>query len=99
MPIFVAILSLLLPWVLVKRSTYIYHYFPILPFVILCTAFSLDYLRKNVKWGKKSVYGYFTVAVILFILFFPVLTGIKFNSQETFNIYYKMTRWFASWKF
>ena len=33
-----------LPWTLVPRGTYIYHYFPSLPFIILCTAYVLEQL-------------------------------------------------------
>lgn len=32
----------LLPWVLVPRGTYIYHYFPCVPFLILATVLCLD---------------------------------------------------------
>jgi len=32
------------PWTLVPRGTYIYHYFPSVPFIILCTALCLDLL-------------------------------------------------------
>lgn len=31
-----------LPWLLVPRSTFIYHYFPSLPFVILCIAYVFE---------------------------------------------------------
>ncbi len=33
-----------LPWTLVPRGTYIYHYFPSVPFIILCTALVMEYL-------------------------------------------------------
>ena len=33
-----------MPWVLVPRGTYIYHYFPSVPFIILCTAYVLEQL-------------------------------------------------------
>ena len=32
------------PWTLVPRGTYIYHYFPSIPFIILCIALALDSL-------------------------------------------------------
>jgi len=34
-----------LPWALVPRGTYIYHYFPAVPFVILCLALVLERLE------------------------------------------------------
>ena len=33
-----------LPWIGVPRGTYIYHYFPSVPFIILCTAYVLEQL-------------------------------------------------------
>lgn len=32
------------PWTLVPRGTYIYHYFPSVPFIILCVTLCLDWL-------------------------------------------------------
>ncbi len=34
-----------LPWMLVPRGTYIYHYFPSVPFIILCTGLIFEYLE------------------------------------------------------
>ena len=43
-----------LPWILVPRGTYIYHYFPSVPFVVLCTALVFEYgenfyLKKHMR--------------------------------------------------
>ena len=42
----------LLPWILVPRGTYIYHYFPCVPFLIVAIALSLDLLAD--AGGKKA---------------------------------------------
>ena len=38
-----------IPWTLVPRGTYIYHYFTCVPFIILCSAFVLDMLFDRVQ--------------------------------------------------
>lgn len=40
----VCYLSQYLPWILVPRGTYIYHYFPSVPFVILCITYVFERL-------------------------------------------------------
>ena len=45
----VSFLSQYLPWVLVPRSTFIYHYFASVPFIILATAPGLRYLERRTE--------------------------------------------------
>lgn len=94
-PVFVAIASLYLPWILISRCTFIYHYFPVLPFVILCSAYVLNYIKNNVKHGKYYICAYFAVTVILFAVFYPVLTGLPVDNSYISDF----TRWFPSWSF
>lgn len=91
-PVFIAIVSLLVPWILVSRGTYIYHYFPILPFVMLCTAYTLSYFWKKSKKWRIGVIAYFAVTAALFILFYPVLSGIKVPSD-----YLNSLTWLPTW--
>lgn len=82
-----------LPWALVKRTTFIYHYFPSVPFVVLIIGYSINVLyRKNHK-TKYAAYAYTLCAILLFILFYPVLTGTKTNPAlvEAF------LRWLPGW--
>ncbi|MBR1835702.1 MAG: hypothetical protein IJ783_00280, partial [Kiritimatiellae bacterium] len=44
----------LLPWILVPRGTYIYHYFPCVPFLVLAILLSLDTLADR---GAKTAGG------------------------------------------
>lgn len=64
-----------LPWVLVPRCTFAYHYFPSVPFVtmivIYCMVKLVEYDRKWLKW----CFVYLAVAFVLFLLFYPVLSG------------------------
>ena len=67
----------LAPWVLVTRCTFAYHYFPSVPFIVLMIVYSMCKLeeRENTRW-RRWIYVYVGAAFVLFLLFYPVLTGI-----------------------
>jgi len=81
----------ILPWIFVYRLTFIYHYFPSVPFVILIIVFCL----KNYVWTKypKIVLIYGSVVYGLFMLFYPVLSGLPV-SVEFANTF---LRWLPAW--
>lgn len=86
-------LSQYLPWVFIGRVVFIYHYFPSVPFVVLMIGYCM---KKIVDWKPKlkaAMFVYTGLAVILFIMFYPVLTGIPVN-VEYVKTYLK---WFDSW--
>jgi hypothetical protein len=63
------------PWMLVPRCTFAYHYFPSVPFVAMMIVYIMVLLvRKSPKW-LKWVYVYCAAAFVLFLLFYPVLSG------------------------
>lgn len=83
-----------IPWVLVPRCTFIYHYFASVPFIILISVRALmqkeqlDGRYKCVKWIWLGA------AVALFALFYPVITGVVCSRG-----YIKMLEWLPSWTF
>lgn len=84
--------SQLLPWVLISRTTYIYHYFPSVIFV----AMMVTYLFKNLinKKDKRFTYLYMAVFMLLFIMFYPVLSGMPVSSSYVYNF----LKWINSWQ-
>ena len=100
--------SVYLPWVLVPRLTFIYHYFTAVPFLIvaLCGVFSLLYQRGpftrrvafpgGVECSAASLLlGAFTVGcLLLFALYFPVLSG-----SPTTREYANALELFDTWYF
>nr|MCR5691638.1 glycosyltransferase family 39 protein [Eubacterium sp.] len=63
------------PWMLVPRCTFAYHYFPSVPFVCMMIVYIMVRLReKNEKWFKWILI-YLAIAFLLFVLFYPVLSG------------------------
>ena len=94
MPVIVTgFLSAYLPWVLIARLTFIYHYFASVPFIILATAQGLRLLeRKN----KKLAYGLTAVlciaALVLFVAFYPLASGM-----EVPRAWCDAVSWFDNW--
>jgi dolichyl-phosphate-mannose--protein O-mannosyl transferase len=69
-------LSQLVPWLLVSRIVFIYHYFPSTLFLILAIAHVMNtVLERGYGRYKAAVYGFTTSAGALFAMFYPALTG------------------------
>ncbi len=76
--IFLAFLAQYLPWALVPRGTYIYHYFPAVPFIILATSYLLDVLEDRFGSRIRYVsYALMALAGVLFVGFYPYVSGMR----------------------
>jgi dolichyl-phosphate-mannose--protein O-mannosyl transferase len=64
-----------LPWVLVPRSMYIYHYFASVPFIILATTVVFDLIPWP-KAKKRAMIVYVALAAGFFALFYPYASGL-----------------------
>jgi len=75
--VFISFLAQYLPWVLVPRGTYIYHYFASVPFLILMISlcFTSDHpvLRKLFRMIGIL---FLAAALILFVILLPYTTGM-----------------------
>jgi dolichyl-phosphate-mannose--protein O-mannosyl transferase len=71
----VAYLAQYLPWFFIGRLTFIYHYYPATLFMVLAIAYTLDSLVRAREWGRTVAYGYLAVAVLVFAVFYPVISG------------------------
>lgn len=91
----ISYLAQYLPWCLVPRLTFIYHYFPSVPFVVLMIVYAAQKLQKHVspRTWKICLSIYALLAIGLFIMFYPVLSG------QTVSISYVDTflRWMDGW--
>ena len=93
----VGYLSQLIPWLFVTRITFIYHYFDSTVFLVLALTYMLSTIweRKQGRY-KLAVFGFTGSAVALFIMFFPVLTGILVS--RAYELHF--LRWIPeSWPF
>lgn len=90
----IAALSQLLPWVFIRRELYIYHYFATVPFLILLLVFWLKYLERDFKYGRQFGIVFVVACVIMFVLFYPVITGVPADAD-----YVNALRWLPRWPF
>ncbi len=95
--IFIGYLSQLLPWLLIGRITFAYHYFPSILFLVMALAWVFnDLARREVQTNwRPAVYGVTGGAVALYALFYPVLVGISIPLWYSSHL----LRWFPSWPF
>lgn len=68
-------LAQLIPWIFVERTTFIYHYFPCVPFLVLMMAHSVLRIYRNHNNIKKYYIAFTVVVVLLFIMFYPAISG------------------------
>ncbi len=91
----VGYLAQYLPWFFVSRITFLYHYFPSVIFVVLMLVYSLLQLRRRLTRRSFlllcALYG--SAAMLLFFLFYPVLSGQPVDA----GFVAKWLRWFDSW--
>jgi 4-amino-4-deoxy-L-arabinose transferase-like glycosyltransferase len=89
--ILIGYLSQLAPWMLVTRLTFEYHYFPCVVFLVLAICHVFDYIRRTrVPW-RRYVYGFTAACLVLFIAYYPVLSGLRVPESYT-----KLLRWIPS---
>lgn len=91
--------------------TFIYHYFASVPFVILCVVALIKYVREkhiskiDVNAGIKekilyyssngAIYAYLLLALVLFIMFYPIIAGVPFD----INYIRTFLKWLPGWFF
>ncbi len=88
-------LSAYLPWVLVARLTFIYHYFASVPFIILATAQAARYMeRSRPRLTNALMVILVVIALVLFIGFYPLASGM-----EVPRAWCDMMNWFDNWMY
>ena len=106
----IGFLSQYLPWVLIPRVTFLYHYFVCVPFLLLMICYVAYYLlcrAHNTDTGanadaaniavysvSKKIWIYAGICVVLFALFYPVLSGMPVP-----DMILKSLKWLPSWTF
>lgn len=93
--IIIPYLTQLLPWVFVTRVVFIYHYFACVPFLVLAIVYVMYVLKERYNVTNKVFYGYCGVVLLLFIMFYPVISGMPV-SKDYITTFLK---WFEGWVF
>ncbi len=75
--VLIGMLAQFLPWLLVPRGTYIYHYFASVPFLMLCTVLAFhDLYRRWPKAARIALIVYTALCLAGFILCYPYASGM-----------------------
>lgn len=90
----IAFCSQFLPWVFISRSTFLYHYFPSLPFAILALCLLLQRLSAGNRKLRLLPVLLVTLALGLFLWFYPVLCDRPVTVE-----YAQSLEWFENWDF
>jgi len=94
--IVIGFLSQFIPWIIIGRTTFAYHYFPSLIFLILALAYVFNLLLDaQAKHGRQAVCAVAGASAALYVLFYPVLIGLSIPVWYSSNL----LRWFPSWPF
>lgn len=85
----VVMLSLWLPYIFIGRVMFLYHYFPVLPFLFLGTVLSLKELTEEYH-SKLIIPVYLFLGLLFFILYFPVISGqpVTYKYADWLKIFY-----------
>ena len=65
----------LIPWMLVTRCTFLYHYFPSSMFCLAALALVLARMRYR-DWARWLCAGLCAAAAVLFAVYYPALSGL-----------------------
>lgn len=82
-----------LPYIFVSRTTYLYHFYSNVPLLCLATGYFLSKYWHN-KWIKVGTIIYFSIVVIMFYIFYPIISG---TPQPT--SFFDNLKWFESWSY
>ena len=87
------ILSSYLPYILIGRLMFMYHYFITLPFIMLGIVSFIKWISEINK-TNKIYYLYLLIIIIVFIIYYPVVSGLPIS-----NDYKEAIRLYKSWHF
>jgi dolichyl-phosphate-mannose--protein O-mannosyl transferase len=75
------ILANYLPWVLVPRCTFIYHFFATVPFILMATVYALQKLEQRYRDANFLKWVWVAFALLFFIVLYPGLSGLPVSPE------------------
>jgi dolichyl-phosphate-mannose-protein mannosyltransferase len=81
------------PYMLISRITFIYHFYLNVPFLCLATAYFISKYWSS-RWVKLAAIAYFAATAALFALFYPVISG-----TPAANSWIDSLQWLNGWVF
>ena len=93
--ILIGYLAQLLPWVLVSRVVFEYHYFPSVVFLTLALGYVFRAMELRCPRGRRQVLAFTAVSLLLFLVFYPALSGLEIPTWYGRSF----LRWFPTWPY
>ena len=93
--ILIGYLAQLLPWVLVTRLTFAYHYFPCCVFLVLAIGYVFRLMEDGTPHCRVYLWGFAGLSAAVFVLFFPALTGLRVDNAAATQL----MGWLPTWPF
>ena len=93
--ILIGYLAQLLPWVLVTRLTFAYHYFPCCVFLVLAIGYVFRLMEDGTPHCRGYLWGFAGLSAAVFVLFFPALTGLRVDNAAATQL----MGWLPTWPF
>ncbi|MBO5364811.1 MAG: hypothetical protein J6A56_05050 [Clostridia bacterium] len=91
----IGLLAQYLPWIFVKRYALQYHFFATMPFLILFVVYAMKHFEEKFRSGKWISSGFTILCLLMFLAFYPVLSGTPVSRFYAETI----LTWFDSWVF
>ncbi len=101
--------AVMLPWMLVERLTFVYHYFTAVPFIVVAMCLVMNELSRgkelSAKCSSKGILsklanwqliagGFAVVSFVMFLVFYPAISGKPADYD-----YLKGLEWLPDWYF
>ena len=84
---------MLLPWVFIRRTVFIYQYYVCSVVLVLLLCHSIS--KKEGRYEKIAYWGLFAASVLLFVLFYPVISGLVVPAAYIRQV----IPWLPNWRF
>jgi dolichyl-phosphate-mannose-protein mannosyltransferase len=82
-----------IPYALISRVTFLYHFYVNVPFLCLASAYFLSKYWST-KWGKVAAVAYFASVVVVFGIFYSVISGAPASTSWIDSL-----KWLNGWSF
>lgn len=83
-----------LPWLLVQRETFLYHFFPALGFLVFALGWVVERLTLRYPRVKYGCIALLLISVLLFEWFYPALSGCVTTPEHIAQLH-----WLPRWSF
>lgn len=90
--VIIAMLTGFAPWLFITREVFIYHYFAVVPFLILLIVYAIRHLEQQGKWGRGIGIAFAVLCVLAFAAFYPANTGMVVP-----KVWLEAIRWLPTW--